>query len=461
VAHRAGIVHRDLKPANLGVARVSKEAGGHDYRVYVLDFGLARRSEAADRVTASGIVVGTPAYMPPEQARGESADCRADVYQLGATLYELLTGRTPFRGSNIYEVLMKVEKQPPRAPRKLVPGISRDLERVILKCLEKEPHARYRTAEELAEDLDRYLDGCPVLARPTGPLLSLARTVIRRKAATAVVLVTAGLITGAAIVIGRAQGQPDPAELLNRGISFRKSGDLDGAIREFGEAIRLRQDFVEAHFQRGLIQAEKGRPIEAIYDFTRVMELDPKNAQAPFHRGLAHSASRLSRQAERDFTAALTLDPEFPDAYYRRGLERFPLQLWDGAAEDLRVALEKAPPDWPLRTDAKWHLREAGANKPFNEAWGLRHALKLREAIEKFKEAVAKWPGTGRACDSAINASGTYAVLGEKEEALTWFEKAVEIGYRDVAGIERSSDFESLRGEGRYQKALAKLKAMK
>ena len=164
-AHRVGLIHRDLKPGNILVERT--EDGR--LKPYVMDFGLARdwREQSA---TATGSVLGTPHYMAPEQARGEVSrlDRRADVYSLGATLYTLLTGQPPIPGDNGLEVLSNIATLEPRPPRELNPDLPVDLEAIILKCLEKERSARYESARALAEELDRFLRGEPVRARPTG-----------------------------------------------------------------------------------------------------------------------------------------------------------------------------------------------------------------------------------------------------------------------------------------------------
>jgi tetratricopeptide (TPR) repeat protein len=231
-AHRAGIVHRDLKPSN-----VLFDA---DHTPKVADFSLAKLLELDSPQTVTGQVLGSPNYMAPEQARGE---CRnvgfpADVHALGAILYEMLTGLPPYKGSTTAETLRMVVDQQPVRPRRLRPKVPRDLEVLCLKCLEKDPGRRYATAEELAEDLDRYLTGATILARPAPAWERAARWSRRRPAlatlAVAVVAASTGLMVWGVEAFETARRRDielarlrvvGPAR-LNQASDFRKAGRL-------------------------------------------------------------------------------------------------------------------------------------------------------------------------------------------------------------------------------------------
>jgi tetratricopeptide (TPR) repeat protein len=206
-AHQRDIIHRDLKPANILLANAGREppvekqpgvgpgAALADCIAKITDFGLAKRLDVALGQTQTGVVMGTPSYMPPEQALGQSKAVGpgADIYALGAILYEMLTGRPPFRGENVLDTLQQVLSRDPLAPRALHPKVPRDLETICLKCLEKEKTKRYPTAQALAEDLRRFRAGEAIWARPTGVVERLWRWTRRRPA-------IAGLLAGLVVV---------------------------------------------------------------------------------------------------------------------------------------------------------------------------------------------------------------------------------------------------------------------
>jgi formylglycine-generating enzyme required for sulfatase activity len=220
-AHQAGILHRDLKPANIFVAA--------DGALKIGDFGLAKKLDDTGR-TQAGALIGTPSYMPPEQA-GALAEKQdgvppapvgpaADVYALGAILYECLTGRPPFRGETTLDTVLQVLTQEPVPPSRLQPTMPRDLETICLKCLHKGPPRRYATAEALADDLRCFLDGRPIAARPVGRLERLAKWARRRPAAAALwavsVLGGLGLVMAALLVNAHLEATRAETEAATR-----------------------------------------------------------------------------------------------------------------------------------------------------------------------------------------------------------------------------------------------------
>jgi tRNA A-37 threonylcarbamoyl transferase component Bud32 len=192
-AHERGVVHRDVKPSNVMLGK-----GG---AAFVMDFGLAKREAGEITMTVEGQVLGTPAYMPPEQARGEghAVDGRGDVYSLGVVLYQLLTGELPFRGTQRM-LLHQVLNDEPRSPRTLNDHVPRDLETVTLKAMAKEPGRRYQAARELADDLRRWLKGEAILARPVGRVERAAQWVKRNPALASAVATVVGILVTATVV---------------------------------------------------------------------------------------------------------------------------------------------------------------------------------------------------------------------------------------------------------------------
>ncbi len=217
-AHAAGIVHRDLKPSNILVAA--------DGTLKIADFGLARRAADDDSrapLTIPGLRMGTPSFMSPEQAMGtgNAYNPSVDIYALGAILYELLTGRPPFRGEDPTETLRQVIADEPVPPSRLNSKTPRDLETICLKCLQKDPQRRYPTAGDLADDIDRFLSGTPIRARPVSAFERSAKWMRRRPAATALIA-TLTIAAGAAIATGL---------WMQRVASTRRT---EAAIREHG-----------------------------------------------------------------------------------------------------------------------------------------------------------------------------------------------------------------------------------
>ncbi len=216
-AHAHGIVHRDLKPQNVLLDRHGQPK--------VTDFGLAKKA-GDSQLTASGAIVGTPSYMPPEQAGGKGKEVgpAADVYSLGAILYALLTGHPPFQAPTAMDTLLLVLGQDPVPPRRQNPQVPVDLETICLKCLQKPPARRYSSAQALADDLGRWLDGVPIAARPVGRLERLAKWARRRPAVAALAVLS---------VLA-------PLSLLILGLIY------NARVREAREDVARRQHQIEA-----------------------------------------------------------------------------------------------------------------------------------------------------------------------------------------------------------------------
>jgi len=243
-AHQRGILHRDLKPANVLLDSVDHP--------YVTDFGLAKRVEGDSDLTQSGAILGTPSYMAPEQARAEKTlSTAADVYSLGAMLYESISGRPPFRGETPLQTLMHVLDTEPTRPRSIDASVDRDLETIALKCLEKEPTKRYPSAFALGDDLERWLRGEPIQARPSTSLERAIKWAKRRPAAAALVAVSlagtvvlvAGLTAAVLIVSEKAR---ETADALHReSDSLKRESDARGKL-----AATLAAEKKISYFQR-------------------------------------------------------------------------------------------------------------------------------------------------------------------------------------------------------------------
>jgi serine/threonine-protein kinase len=239
-AHQSGFIHRDLKPANILLT-----PDGHPK---ITDFGLVRSIEADPEFTRSGAPLGTPGYMAPEQALGRAGDVgpAADIYALGAILYQMLTGRPPFEGQSGCEIIQKVVAEEPVPPSRLYSGVPRDLETICLKCLQKNPAQRYGSALSLADDLHRFLDGKPVLARPVG-LFERAVKWFRRQRAVALLGGTLLVLLVAAAGIGFWWHQQ---EKERQAVKEQREGQARDALRT---ALRRADDFKgEERWQEGL-----------------------------------------------------------------------------------------------------------------------------------------------------------------------------------------------------------------
>jgi len=269
-AHEGGIVHRDIKPANIMLAPVRESSQTHvnpdaegvlfssgtsrTYRVVVTDFGLAKDLSSGSLLTVSGAALGTPVYMPPEQADGdlEKMGPRSDVYSLGAVLYEMITGKEPFQGSSLGQILTKVIMEDPIPPRRHLPGLHRDVETIILTAMAKDPERRYASAEAMGEDIDRFLRGEPILARPAGLVYRAGKKIRRHKALSVAIILILAAGIGAVIytrvdAAARAEETRDKARgLMVKARSLLETKKYLEAQKTFEAASALVPDLSEA-----------------------------------------------------------------------------------------------------------------------------------------------------------------------------------------------------------------------
>lgn len=255
-AHRKGIVHRDLKPANILLDANNEPR--------VSDFGLAKRLGSESDLTTTGQILGTPAYMSPEQAKGEleSVGELSDVYSLGATLYCLLTGRPPFQAATTIEVIRHVVEHEPVALRSLNASVPRDLETICLKCLRKEPHQRYQSAIALSDELQRFLAGKPILARPVSRAEGVWRW-CRRKPGLAVAISAALLGAMSAVIVFAVAFvlvSQSRDEAVSNSDANKRLADENNQLFETERKLRIeaRRDAARSSFERSFAHIDGG-----------------------------------------------------------------------------------------------------------------------------------------------------------------------------------------------------------
>jgi serine/threonine protein kinase/Flp pilus assembly protein TadD len=347
-AHDRGIIHRDIKPANLLL--------GNDGKLWITDFGLAH-IEGADNLTMSGDLLGTLRYMSPEQALGSltSIDHRTDIYSLGATLYELLTGQPVVAGHDRGQLLRQIAEHDPRPPRQLDRRIPVDLETIVLKTLSKEPGDRYLSARELRDDLQRYIEHRPICARRLGLISRMAKWSQRNQglvaaAATAVVF-SAALLGG---LLGwwtrdraaqRAAMDSLKQEAVNAnrklGIVLTDSGKGEEAIAIMQRPIELQPDTANHQYGLGRVLHQYGKLDEAIAAYRKALELDPRHHKAHNNLGCALQTLGQHDEAVREFRTALGIKPDYALPHYGLGTHFMMLGLLDEAMAHFREAIAR------------------------------------------------------------------------------------------------------------------------
>jgi serine/threonine-protein kinase len=440
-AHRLGLIHRDIKPSNVMVER------GPDgsWRPYVMDFGLARET-AAPGVTQTGAVMGTPQYMAPEQARGgKDIDRRADVYALGATLYEVLGGRPPFDGNTLVDVLMKVVYDEPEPLRKFAPQVPLDLETIVMKCLEKDPVRRYDTARALAEDLRRFLDGEPVMARRASTRYRLAKKL--RKHRSLVVVAGAALVAAGSLGLVSYRERRDAAERA------RLAQQLGQEVAQMESGLRYGH-LAPLHDTR----SERERMRARMKDLAARMARLGAIAEGPAHYALGrgHLALREWDAARADLEAAFTAGQRSPEVRY--GLGQAMGALYQTALVEAERVADKAAREQrrkeierTLRDPALDHLRAAKSveteSPEYAEGLIALYEGHFDDALVKAREALAKNPllyEAERLAGDAHQLQGHDeqrrgqwdAARKAYEQALAAYEEAAHVGRSDPSIFE-------------------------
>jgi tetratricopeptide (TPR) repeat protein len=456
-AHRQGVLHRDLKPSNVII--------DGDGQPHVTDFGLARQVEGDQKLTGTGQVLGTPSYMPPEQAGGGRGQVgpAGDVYSLGAVLYELLTGRPPFQAASPVDTLMLVIGTEPVPPRALNPSIPRDLETICLKCLQKDVPQRYPSAEELADDLARFQEGKPVRARPVGPLARAWRWCRRRPVVaglTAALL--ASVLGGFAAVLWQlhrveqhrvaAEGARDRAreEGERAQANLEKAQDaVDFIGRRIGEiglanvpqvqevqrevleyALRFHEGFLE---ERGDEPAVRWEAVKASLRVGEIRRMLGRNAQA---EAAYRRAIRLVEELPQDFPTPVERHRMLIGCY--GGLSLLFLQSGRGPdAEQVEKTLEGLFAGSPGEYRHEQTYRRDLAAFLRNKSIRLRYAARPREAEDAARRALAllrplvkEVPGNRRYKQDLANVCNSLAIYlkgsGRLPEARQAYQEALE-----------------------------------
>jgi serine/threonine-protein kinase len=473
-AHSHRIVHRDIKPQNIMVT----DSG----RICVMDFGLARQIKGDSTLTQTGVIVGTPSFMSPEQTSGVAGkiDHRADVYALGATLYATVTGRLPFSGQTALEIVRKVAEEDPVPPRRCAPGVDRNLENIILKAMSKDPSRRYPTARDMGEDLGRYTRGEPVLARPVSLPTQMILKVRRNPLGAIAVASIAVLALGLAAWTAQAwRGRAEFERLVSQGdAAFRQGGyrealqaysraqqlrPKDPRVRERVDECRVRIDEVEnraaraADRERRMAEARpryelgvrtledavkdlyrplvtldrmRARLSEAVDHLDEAIAIFPEYQEAYLARGRARVYVLDDRSADKDLSRAVELGPDLAGAYVERG--RLALRQYLEARLDLGWIwdAEVERPFAPLRKRAEADFRRAvdlGDREMVHYHTALRLFAegRIAEGLEECARAVKKSP-TDEEVHKLQGDLLSFAV-GREEAAISRYSEAIAL----------------------------------
>lgn len=455
-AHRQGIVHRDVKPGNILIE------AGESRRAFILDFGVAR--EIRTPVSQTGSIVGTPEFMAPEQIRGDSRRIgpASDVYSLGATLYRLLTGRLPYAGDDIIELVRRMSEEDPVPPRRLRPDLPGEVETILLRAMEKDPVRRYPSARAMAEDLDRFLRGDPILARPPSltyrlkKKLSKHRRVVLPSSLALALLLALGcrqLVDlwerGRRVGEGLAQAERLEAELARQETEAKLMALRDtylGILSDEEENSKARSGLQRTEgrlsrlLKRKRAEAEKARLRE---EAARRLEHGRLPLEAAYQslsrKGVSYEEIRpLVDRAREFFEQAVRTAPEYAPAHHLLGRVRA-LQGWEDQAEACwREAIRLDPGFGP----AHFHLGRLLLVRSYLEMLGVgpeeREARKgeARRLAEEAAKEVEAAERAGLENPLQKETARAMVLLLRNREAVRPMAREAERKYGRVEGLE-------------------------
>lgn len=445
-AHRLGLVHRDVKPSNIMVER----SDDGQWRPFVMDFGLARIAGEVGE-TMTGHITGTPAYMAPEQARGDirELDRRTDVYSLGATLYDILATRPPFVEDQTWKVLMRISVEDAPPLRSVWPAVPADVNTIVMKCLERDPIRRYESAKALGEDLQRYLDGDPIAARQGSVPYRLTRWARKNK-----VLVSAFLL--AFVVVSTFIG------IMIR--ARRVATEETRIARELGEDIKEMQLFLRYARALPLHDIERERKVirGRLADIQAKLDTDEALGRGEGHYALGrgHLAMDEPQRALEHLLHAKQLGVRSPELEYALG--RAHVEVYREQRERLRLiddrekrAAQKAEINAIYRVPALEHLRAAKGSRLEHPAY-VEALIALTEEhfddalrLSKLAQDEAPW-----FYEATMVEAETHAALGENassdnqfdyatmnrhyDAAMNAYRRAISVGSSDPSPYERA-----------------------
>ncbi len=460
-AHEHGIIHRDIKPANILLEPISLKAddsrgarvlprwnahgGMHSqpsnslvlpltFTPKVTDFGLAKSLESGTDLTVTGVAYGTPNYMAPEQVRGKAVGVGVDIYALGAVLYELLTGQPPFVGTSPNDVLNQILRSDPLAVCKLAPRVPRDLAVIVGKCLEKEPKQRYLAARELAEDLDRFVAGQPIAARPISQTERVWRWARRNPLVTThLALTTVGFVITAVLAGAWANSASEERRLRTLAVAAREDADQQ---RIAAEAARdnLKEALQSAQLAQQLAEVERAIAAAAKLAAEQAREQADQEAadarmqkqQAEAARAIAEDHLRIARGAIRLSLRELSRHPRFQDDDFRSARDTLIQQV-----RAFRDAVIQHAPNIPEWLD---DIADVSHWLGFLEYLNANYEVAAREyraaaaATARWAELEPKIPlPRSRQVDSLINSGNASIHASQMAEAEKAYREALRV----------------------------------